>query len=50
VKAILKLANVRSNKIDVAHETAAFLTWHRYFIHVFEVELEEKCGYTGSLT
>jgi tyrosinase len=33
----------------VAHETAAFLTWHRYFIHLYEVMLKEKCGYTGPL-
>ncbi|KAH8812840.1 hypothetical protein F5884DRAFT_786519 [Xylogone sp. PMI_703] len=35
---------------DYAHETAAFLTWHRYFIHLFERELKDKCGYTGGLT
>jgi tyrosinase len=32
-----------------AHETAAFLTWHRYFIHLYEVTLKERCGYTGPL-
>lgn len=32
------------------HDTAAFLVWHRYFIHVYEVALKEQCGYTGVLT
>ncbi|KAK1829565.1 tyrosinase-like protein [Podospora conica] len=30
------------------HMTGNFLTWHRYFIHVYEAELH-KCGYNGNL-
>ncbi|CAF9916149.1 MAG: hypothetical protein ALECFALPRED_010534 [Alectoria fallacina] len=33
-----------------AHESAAFLAWHRYFIHIYERKLKEQCGYTGVLT
>lgn len=32
-----------------SHGTAAFLAWHRYFIHVYETALKERCDYTGSL-
>jgi len=32
------------------HDTAAFLSWHRYFIHVYESALRDQCGYTGHLT
>lgn len=32
------------------HNSAAFLSWHRYFIHVYETKLREQCGYTGTLT
>lgn len=33
-----------------AHGSAAFLAWHRYFIHIYERKLKEQCGYTGVLT
>ncbi len=33
-----------------SHGTAAFLAWHRYFIHVYETALRERCKYTGTLT
>ena len=33
-----------------AHDTAAFLPWHRYFIHVYEKALREQCAYSGHLT
>ena len=31
------------------HLTADFLAWHRYFIWLFEHDLQTLCGYTGSL-
>lgn len=31
------------------HSSAPFLPWHRYFLHVYETTLREKCGYEGSL-
>ena len=33
-----------------AHDTAAFLPWHRYFIHIYERALREQCAYSGHLT
>ena len=33
-----------------AHDSAAFLAWHRYFIHIYEEKLKEQCGYSGVLT
>jgi tyrosinase len=35
--------------IDIAHGNAAFLSWHRWFIHLYERALRESCGYTGHL-
>ena len=32
-----------------AHETAGFIAWHRYFIHIYEQTLKHDCGYTGHL-
>ena len=34
----------------ITHYAAAFLPWHRYFIHTFEIALVEECGYRGLLT
>jgi tyrosinase len=31
------------------HNSAPFLPWHRYFLHVYEQTLREKCNYTGGL-
>lgn len=31
------------------HNSAPFLPWHRYFLHIYETTLREKCGYTGGL-
>jgi len=39
---------VHMNQTLTIHMTGNFLTWHRYFIHVFEKELQ-KCGYNGNL-
>lgn len=35
--------------VSKAHDTAAFLPWHRYFIHVYEKALREQCAYSGHL-
>ena len=32
-----------------AHDTAGFLAWHRYFIHIYEQALRNECGYRGHL-
>ncbi|KAK5988388.1 Tyrosinase ustQ [Cladobotryum mycophilum] len=31
------------------HDAAAFLPWHRYFLHIYETTLREECGYHGGL-
>jgi len=33
----------------ITHYAAAFLPWHRYFIHTFEKALVEECGFEGNL-
>lgn len=33
----------------VAHHTALFLPWHRYYIQVYLNILRTRCGYTGDL-
>ena len=41
---------IHSHIGSVVHGTAAFLAWHRYFIHTYETALKANCSYTGSLT
>jgi len=41
-------AVVHVNKTKVVHLDGFFLTWHRYFLFLYETDLEEQCGYTGS--
>jgi len=36
------------NQTRVVHLDGFFLTWHRYYLHLFEKDLEETCGYTGA--
>ncbi|KAK4565674.1 hypothetical protein LTR86_003522 [Recurvomyces mirabilis] len=31
------------------HNSAPFLPWHRYFLHIYESTLRDNCGYQGSL-
>jgi len=33
----------------VTHYAAAFLPWHRYFIHTFEETLRTECNFRGAL-
>ncbi|KAK4112451.1 tyrosinase-like protein [Canariomyces notabilis] len=39
---------VHMNQTMFIHNTGNFLTWHRYFIHVYEQKLQ-ACGYRGTL-
>ena len=32
-----------------SHYAAAFLAWHRFFIHLYEKALKNECGFQGSL-
>ena len=35
---------------NATHDTAGFLPWHRYFVHVYETALRKECNYTGVMT
>jgi tyrosinase len=37
------------NMTMIIHATADFLAWHRHFIHHYEQDLKNLCGYTGVL-
>ncbi|KAK3689443.1 tyrosinase-like protein [Podospora appendiculata] len=39
---------VHINQTNKIHLTGSFLTWHRYFISIYEQKLH-ACGYTGNL-
>ena len=41
---------IHSRVGQYSHDSAAFIAWHRYFIHIYERQLREKCSYRGSLT
>ncbi|RFU31128.1 hypothetical protein B7463_g5224, partial [Scytalidium lignicola] len=32
-----------------SHNSAAFLAWHRYFLHLYETTLRERCSYNGHM-
>lgn len=36
---------VLSDLSNPAHGSAAFLAWHRLFLHTFEITLHQQCGY-----
>lgn len=40
---------VHLNQTNFIHQTANFLTWHRYFVWVWEDTLRTECGYKGAL-
>ncbi|RDW57779.1 tyrosinase [Coleophoma crateriformis] len=40
---------VHINQTLTIHGTTSFLSWHRYFIHNFEQDLKNLCGFQGSL-
>lgn len=44
----LDYAVIHVNQTRVAHLSGFFLTWHRYYLHLFEEDLAQQCGYTGS--
>lgn len=31
------------------HNTARFLVWHRFYLHIYEEALRNDCGYSGNL-
>ena len=36
------------NRTRQVHLSGFFLTWHRYYLHLFEEDLRNECGYTGA--
>lgn len=42
-------AVVHTNRTSVVHLDGFFLTWHRFFVHLFEKDLQEKCGWEGTM-
>ncbi|KAI1173833.1 Di-copper centre-containing protein [Nemania sp. FL0916] len=43
------MAYLHLNEGTITHYAAAFLPFHRYFIHIFEKALGKECGYYGGL-
>ena len=41
-------AVVHTNLTEIVHLSAYFLTWHRYYLHLFEEDLRQTCGYKGA--
>lgn len=41
-------AVIHVNRTQSVHIDAFFLTWHRYFLWLYETDLQQTCGYTGS--
>ncbi|KIX94131.1 uncharacterized protein Z520_10157 [Fonsecaea multimorphosa CBS 102226] len=41
-------AVIHVNRTREVHLSGFFLTWHRYFIHLFEEDLKHQCNYTGA--
>ncbi|KAK5275218.1 hypothetical protein LTR40_013416, partial [Exophiala xenobiotica] len=41
-------AVIHVNRTQYVHLDAFFLTWHRYFLWLYETDLEQTCGYTGA--
>ncbi|KAK6065103.1 hypothetical protein SCUP515_11410 [Seiridium cupressi] len=44
-----EFAYIHSKIGNYSHETAPFLPWHRYFIHIYEKTLKQRCQYEGTL-
>ncbi|KAI0405660.1 putative tyrosinase [Xylaria palmicola] len=44
-----KFAFIHRKIGDYSHEAAPFLPWHRYFIHIYEETLKQRCQYEGTL-
>lgn len=42
-------AVIHTNRTNVVHLDGFFLTWHRFFVHLFEKDLQEKCGWEGTM-
>ena len=41
-------AVIHVNQTREVHLSGFFLTWHRYFLWLYEQDLQQQCGYSGS--
>lgn len=48
INRFLDYAVVHVNRTSQVHIDGFFLTWHRYYLHLYETDLREMCGYWGS--
>ncbi|KAI0262442.1 Di-copper centre-containing protein [Gloeopeniophorella convolvens] len=37
-----------NSRVCSIHFTGLFLPWHRWYLHTLEVEMKDRCGYTGA--
>ena len=44
---ILSMPSKTESTLLQIHWTGLFLPWHRWYVHIFEESLKNKCGYTG---
>jgi tyrosinase len=44
----LDYAVIHVNRTSQVHISGYFTTWHRYFLHLYEEDLRNTCGYWGS--
>lgn len=48
VNRYMDYATIHVNRTQHVHLDAFFLTWHRYFLWLYESDLRETCGYKGA--
>jgi len=46
---VLKPRKIFADRIQKVHNSAMFLPYHRYFIHLYHTALREKCRYHGTI-
>lgn len=44
-----ELVYVHQQMTNTIHEDGIFLSWHRYFVWIFETMLRDECRYTGAM-
>lgn len=47
---VLRLPMADLSDPSKAHDSAGFLAWHRYFLHIYEKALQDVCHYRSYLT
>lgn len=44
------LAAIHQHQSPIIHNVGQFFAWHRYFLHILELEMRGACGFTGKMT